>query len=154
MLSLEDVRATPARSGGLGVREYYFTGGEPFLNPEMMPRSSRTTLGQGPATVLTNGLLLTPERCRRASKRLSDESEYSLDIRISIDGLHGGGRTTPIRGAGTFERILEGIRNLADAGLNPVVTVTRGLRCRGERRRDAARLLGVDAPDRPRRARA
>src|SRR5262249_61762457 len=30
----------------------------------------------------------------------------------------------PIRGDGTFERILAGIRNLANAGLVPVITVT------------------------------
>jgi AdoMet-dependent heme synthase len=29
-----------------------------------------------------------------------------------------------VRGAGTFERVLAGLRNLAAAGLNPVVTVT------------------------------
>jgi molybdenum cofactor biosynthesis enzyme MoaA len=105
----------------LGVREYYFTGGEPFMNPEMLPILEET-LRQGPASVLTNGLLLTPERCRRL-KRLSDASDYSLDIRISIDG-YSAEVNDPIRGAGTFEKILAGIRNLAEAGLNPVVTVT------------------------------
>ena len=40
------------------------------------------SLAQGPVSVLTNGLPLTPERCRTL-KRLSDQSEYSLDIRIS-----------------------------------------------------------------------
>jgi MoaA/NifB/PqqE/SkfB family radical SAM enzyme len=56
-------------------------------------------------------------------KRLFDESEYSLDLRVSIDG-YTAGANDPIRGAGTFVRILCGIRNLCDAGLNPVVTVT------------------------------
>ena len=121
MLSLEDVRARLREAAALGVREYYFTGGEPFLNPEMNAILEET-LRQGPATVLTNGLLLTPERCREL-RALSDGSEYSLDIRISIDG-YTPEVNDPIRGAGTFDKILRALRNLAQAGLNPVVTVT------------------------------
>ena len=121
MLTLSDVRRRLEEAGALGVREYYFTGGEPFMNPEMLPILAET-LRQGPASVLTNGLLLTPDRCRRL-RELSDGSEYSLDIRVSIEG-YTAEINDPIRGAGTYERILQGIRNLAEAGLNPVVTVT------------------------------
>jgi AdoMet-dependent heme synthase len=121
MLTLENVRQRLREAVSLGVREYYYTGGEPFMNPEMLAIIEET-LRQGPVSVLTNGLLLTPERCRRL-KRLSDESEYSLDLRVSIDG-YTAEINDPIRGAGTFEKILHGIRNLAEAGLNPVVTVT------------------------------
>ena len=121
MLTLPDVRRRLEEAAALGVREYYFTGGEPFMNPEMLPILEET-LRQGPASVLTNGLLLTPERCRRL-RELADESEYSLDLRVSIDG-YSAESNDPIRGAGTYERILQGIRNLADAGVNPVVTVT------------------------------
>jgi molybdenum cofactor biosynthesis enzyme MoaA len=121
MLTLAQVRERLREAARLGVREYYFTGGEPFLNPEMMT-ILQETLAQGPASVLTNGLLLTPDRCRRL-RRLSDESEYSLDLRVSIDG-YTAEVNDPIRGPGTFERILLGIRNLSDVGLNPVVTVT------------------------------
>ena len=121
MLTRESVRRRLAEAETLGVREYYFTGGEPFLNPEII-EILEDTLAQGPATVLTNGLLLTRERCRRL-KRLFDESEYSLDVRVSIDG-YTAEVNDPIRGAGTFGRILTGIRNLAEEGLNPVVTVT------------------------------
>ncbi len=32
--------------------------------------------------------------------------------------------TNPIRGAGTFDRVLRGVGNLVTAGLNPVLTVT------------------------------
>jgi molybdenum cofactor biosynthesis enzyme MoaA len=121
MLTLADVRRRLAEAVPLGVREYYFTGGEPFLNPEMLPILEET-LRQGPATVLTNGLFLTPERCRRL-REISDAAEYSLDVRVSIDG-YTAAVNDPIRGAGTFEKIRRGIANLAQAGLNPVVTVT------------------------------
>jgi molybdenum cofactor biosynthesis enzyme MoaA len=121
MLTLAQVRERLREAAALGVREYYFTGGEPFMNLEM-PSIIEETLRQGPVSVLTNGLLLTSEKCRKL-KRLSDQSEYSLDIRISIDG-YTPEVNDPIRGEGTFEKILAGIRNLADAGLNPCVTVT------------------------------
>jgi AdoMet-dependent heme synthase len=121
MLTLDDVRRRLDEARPLGVREYYFTGGEPFLNPEILAILEET-LKHGPATVLTNGLLLPPERCARL-KALGDASPYSLDIRVSIDG-YAAETNDPIRGDGTFERILGGIRNLARAGVHPVVTVT------------------------------
>jgi AdoMet-dependent heme synthase len=110
-----------AEAATLGVKEYYFTGGEPFLNREL-PAMLEATLVQGPATVLTNALLILPETARRL-RTLADGTEYSLDIRVSIDGWDAA-TNDPIRGEGTFERILAGVRHLAEAGINPVLTVT------------------------------
>ncbi len=121
MLTLAEVRSRLAEALPLGVREYYFTGGEPFMVPEIFAMIE-AALAQGPVSILTNGILLTPERCARL-KVLSDASEYSLDIRVSIDGL-GPETNDPVRGPGTFARIVEGIRSLARAGINPVITVT------------------------------
>ena len=64
MMSLAEIVPYLEEGAALGVKEYYFTGGEPFLNPEMEAILERT-LGFGPATVLTNGLLLDEARCRR-----------------------------------------------------------------------------------------
>jgi len=80
------------------------------------------TLEVGPARGLTTVLLLAPGRCARL-KALADASDCSLDFRVSLDGWDAGSND-PIRGEGTFERILAGIRNLHAAGLNPVITVT------------------------------
>jgi MoaA/NifB/PqqE/SkfB family radical SAM enzyme len=121
MLSLADVEVRLAEARELGVREYYFTGGEPFMNRDMLPILA-ATLKQGPATVLTNGMLLRPEVCAQL-RRLMDESEYSLDLRVSIDGFDAGANDA-IRGAGVWERVMNGLRNLAEAGINPVITVT------------------------------
>ena len=121
LMSLAEVRRYLDEAVRLGVREYYFTGGEPFLNPEMEAILA-ATLAVGPATVLTNGLLLDAARCARL-KALADVSDYSLDLRVSLDG-YDAESNDPIRGEGTFVRILGGICNLASAGLNPVITVT------------------------------
>jgi len=147
-MSLEQIRPFLAEGARLGVREYYFTGGEPFLNPEM-ERILEATLELGPATVLTNGLLLDPDRCARL-KGIEDASDYSLDLRVSLDG-YDASTNDPIRGTGTFDRVLRGMRNLVLAGLNPVITVTQA-RCdvaTGEGSRKFIQLLaelGIDKP--------
>ena len=121
LLDLDTVRRYLDEAVGLGVREYYFTGGEPFMNPEL-EEILAATLEVGPATVLTNGLVLDPERCARLAA-LQAASDYSLDFRVSLDG-YDAASNDPIRGEGTFDRILEGVTNLHRAGLNPVITVT------------------------------
>ena len=120
-LSLADVESHLEDAARLGVREYYFTGGEPFLNPEM-EAILEATLRRGPANVLTNGLLLNEKRCRRLAE-LDRSSDYTLDLRISVDG-YDAESNDPIRGEGTFERILVGATNAYAAGINPVMTVT------------------------------
>src|SRR5436305_1294315 len=84
-LDLETIRRRLEESVSLGVKEYYFTGGEPFLNPDMTA-ILELTLHYGPATVLTNGTVFKDawlERLRRAEEK----SLYSLEFRVSIDGV-------------------------------------------------------------------
>jgi AdoMet-dependent heme synthase len=148
MMSLGDVEARLAEARELGVREYYFTGGEPFMNRDMLA-ILEATLRQGPATVLTNGMLLRPDVCRRL-RELFDASEYSLDIRVSLDGFDASSHDA-IRGKGVWDRVMIGLRNLADAGLNPVITVTtaaEGVEQSAGRARflDIIRGFGFDKP--------
>ncbi len=126
MMSLEEVRRYLAEAASLGFKEYYFTGGEPFLHREIL-EILEAALGQGPVSVLTNGLLIRKETAVRL-RRLSDASDYSLDLRVSLDGWDAA-TNDPVRGAGTYDRILSGVRCLVEAGLNPVVTVTEA--CEG-----------------------
>src|SRR5438093_2534284 len=56
-LDVETIRRALEESMALGVKEYYFTGGEPFLHPEMVSILI-LALRYGPATVLTNGTVL------------------------------------------------------------------------------------------------
>ena len=148
LMTLEQVRGYLEEGARLGVKEYYFTGGEAFLNPEM-EAILEATLEVGPASVLTNGLLLDADRCARL-KALAEASEYSLDIRISLDG-YDAASNDPIRGPGSFDRVLDAIRNLVAAGINPVLTVTEVHRDSGsaegkERFFGLLRGLGVDKP--------
>jgi AdoMet-dependent heme synthase len=121
MMSLADVRSRLDEARDLGVREYYFTGGEPFMNRDMIA-ILEATLKQGPASVLTNGMLLRPELCAKL-RELFDASEYSLDLRVSLDGFDAESHDA-IRGKGVWDRVMIGLRNLAAVGMNPVITVT------------------------------
>ncbi len=148
LMTLAQVRGYLDEAAALGVREYYFTGGEPFLNPELEAILD-ATLAVGPATVLTNGLLLDPRRCARLAA-LAEGSPYSLDLRVSLDG-YDAESNDPIRGAGSFARVLDGVRNLHAAGLNPVITVTEVCREAGthagkERFFALLRGLGIAKP--------
>jgi len=147
-LTLAEVERHLAEAVELGVKEYYFTGGEPFLNPEM-EAILEATLARGPVTVLTNGLLFDAARCRRLAA-LAEAAEYSLDLRVSLDGLTAEAND-PIRGEGTFARAMAGIGNLLAAGLNPILTVTEvhpeNATEEGRRRFFALlRSLGADKP--------
>lgn len=148
MMSLADVEARLAEARDIGVREYYFTGGEPFMNRDLLA-ILEMTLRQGPATVLTNAMLLPPAVCRKL-KELFDASDYSLDIRISIDGFDRASHDA-IRGPGVWDRVMTGIANLVAAGLNPVITVTtaaEGVETTEGRTRFIAlmRTFGVEKP--------
>lgn len=103
----------------LGVKEYYFTGGEPFMNRELTA-ILEDTLAIGPATVLTNGTLL-PQRTVDTLTSLAAASRYSLEMRVSLDGVTAA-TNDAIRGAGSFRRALGGIRRLVGAGFLPIIT--------------------------------
>ena len=113
------VAAALAESVSLGVKEYYFTGGEPFMNHEMCGILG-DTLELGPATVLTNATLL-PERTVQELARLAAGSPYSLELRVSLDGVTAE-MNDAIRGEGTFARCIEGVRLLVGAGFLPIIT--------------------------------
>ena len=121
-LSFEEVERRLFESVEWGVKEFYFTGGEPFLNPDLVAILERT-LDFGAATVLTNGTVLKPEWLDRL-RAAEQGSLYSLEFRVSIDG------PTPelndsIRGARTFERAMLGVELLVESGFLPIITMTR-----------------------------
>jgi len=106
----------------LGAKEFYFTGGEPFANPEMCD-ILEMALRHGPATVLTNATLFRPKIVERLA-RMHRESEFALELRVSLDG-YSARMNDPIRGAGTFDQAMEGVRRVVRVGLRPIITITR-----------------------------
>jgi sulfatase maturation enzyme AslB (radical SAM superfamily) len=121
-LTLADVQQRLAESVSLGVKEYYFTGGEPFLNAELVDMLV-ATLGYGPATVLTNATVLKPEWLQRLVAAEA-ASLYSLEFRVSIDG-YSAETNDPIRGAGSFAKAMRGVALLVEHGFLPIITAAR-----------------------------
>ena len=125
-MTREQVRAALEESAGMGVGEYYFTGGEPFMNREIVEILD-DALEYGPATVLTNATLLPPRRVAEL-RTCAEGRRHRLELRVSVDG------PTPavndaIRGEGTFERAMDGVRRLVAAGFRPIVTTMQSWPC-------------------------
>jgi AdoMet-dependent heme synthase len=121
-MTREQVRAALDESVELGVKEYYFTGGEPFMNRDMEGILA-DALALGPATVLTNATLMPPPRAE-ALARLAEDSIYTLELRVSLDGITRE-MNDAIRGEGAFDRCMEGMEALVAAGFLPIVTCMR-----------------------------
>jgi AdoMet-dependent heme synthase len=120
-MTLEQVTDALTHASQHGVKEYYFTGGEPFMHPQIK-EMIEATLKQGPLTILTNGMLIDDAMAAWLGQQLRD-ARYSFDLRVSIDGASPE-ENDAIRGRKTFWKILDGVNHLHDHGINPVITVT------------------------------
>ena len=122
MMSLQKVRQLLEESKGLGVKDYYITGGEVFLNPEIFEILA-AILEYGPLDILTNGTLITPKKATRLRK-ISNSSSNDLQFRVSMESFELE-KNDDIRGENAFSKATEGIRNLAAVEFSPILTVTR-----------------------------
>ena len=137
----------------LPTREIGFTGGEPFVNPDL-PAMLADALGRGfEALVLTNAMqpMMRPA-IRRALLELRDAHGDRLHLRVSVDH-HGRELHETERGPGSWEPTLRGLDWLASQGFRLSVA---GRSCWGESEADArrgyarlfaARGLTLDADD-------
>jgi len=120
-LDAATVRRYIAEAQDLGVQEFYFTGGEPVLHPELPPLLE-SALEVAPTTVLTNGTLIDEVMADRLG-RIAAAAAYSLEIRISLDAPNAVDNDA-IRGRGSFAKALGAARLLTGRGLYPIVTAT------------------------------
>lgn len=99
---------------GLGAEEICLAGGEPLIHPDWY---TILLLACGQAqienvTLQTNGTLID----NAIVKQLKAIDDTCLVIQVSLDGA-GSGTHDRVRGPGSFERSLEGVRHLCEAGL-------------------------------------
>ncbi|WP_226780734.1 radical SAM protein [Oceaniglobus trochenteri] len=99
------------------VREIAFTGGEPFMNPEMIDMT-RAALARGyEVLILTNAMRPMMRKSVRAGlEGLQAEYPGKLTLRISVDHWSQDMHDTE-RGKGAFARTVEGMEWLRDAGI-------------------------------------
>jgi len=129
----------------LGVKEIYFTGGEPFLHQEILPLLG-VALAAAPTTVLTNGTPITEPMADRLAL-LSGRAAYSLEIRVSLDDVEPEANDR-VRGRGAWAKAVQAIQRLHARGLLPIVTATEISGGAGlyERFRLFLLGLGIDKP--------
>ncbi|MEO6398946.1 MAG: radical SAM protein [Tepidiformaceae bacterium] len=118
-LSLSDHRRLIDEAVDCGIQEVFLTGGEPFLLPDIADRV-RASANRIPTTVLTNAMLF------RGSRLAALESLAGLLVRfqVSLDGPEATAHDA-IRGSGSWEKAVAGIRQLLCFGFEVSVSTTQ-----------------------------
>ena len=113
-ITLDDVRPLIDEAVGLGVQQFSFTGGEPFVVKDMVQILALAATHR-PCLVLTNGT--APVVRRLAQIRKLRGTPCPIAFRVSLDypdvTRHDAGR-----GAGNFHLALQGLRALLDIGFS------------------------------------
>jgi pyruvate-formate lyase-activating enzyme len=104
----------------VGVREFYLTGGEPFLLLDL-PQRLRLATAALPTTVLTNGMLWRGQRRRLLEALPRDD----LTLQISLDSVDSELHDRH-RGPGSHRRAREGIELALSLGFHVRVAATLG----------------------------
>ncbi len=94
---------------GLGTREIAFTGGEPFMNPDMIAMTEAALARGFHVLILTNAMApLMRKRVQDGLLALNASYPNKMMLRVSLD--HYTARFHDLeRGAGSFEKSLEGL---------------------------------------------
>ncbi len=106
----------------LGTNRFYITGGEPFLRSDIF-KIIDAILPSAELVILTNAILLKGEKLKQLALRDSSRSQgtFPLKLQISLDGPTAE-FNDPIRGTGSFESTLKGIKEAVGAGFFPTLT--------------------------------
>ncbi len=120
-LDTETVKRYIGEAENLGVKEIYFTGGEPFLHEDILELLA-FSLTVAPTTVLTNGTRIT-EQVADGLRTFADNSPYSLEIRVSVDDVDPD-TNDRIRGKGALAKAVKAMQLLSARGLLPILTAT------------------------------
>ena len=101
---------------GIGPVEIGFTGGEPFMNPDMAAMTGDALARGHEVLILTNAMrpMMRP-KVQKDMAALNAEHGGRLTMRISIDHYSASVHDAE-RGEGTFEKTMQGVRWLRDEG--------------------------------------
>ncbi len=115
-LRMEEVRNLFNELYNLGVFELEFSGGEPFMRPDFTDILYLANSMDFSLEVLTNGMLID----KKKADTLKDLSVRV--VQVPLEGLKEAHES--MRGNGTFERAVNSIKLLKNAGLNVQVRTT------------------------------
>ncbi len=103
------------------VREIAFTGGEPFMNPEMIEITRRALAEGYEVLILTNAMRpMMRKRVQEGLLQLNQDFPGKLTLRISVDH-HTADNHDIERGAGSFDLTLKGMDWLRDNGFRMAI---------------------------------
>lgn len=136
-----------------GAREIGFTGGEPFLNPDMIALAEASLVRGFATLILTNAMQpMLRARVKKGLLELNRRYGARLTLRVSLDH-HTKALHEAERGLRTWSKALDGLNWLAESGFRLTIA---GRTCWGESETEAregyARLFGtngwkIDAAD-------
>jgi uncharacterized Fe-S cluster-containing radical SAM superfamily protein len=108
------------------IHEIGFTGGEPFMNPQMIEIARRSLAAGFDVLILTNAMLpMMRPQMRQGIVELNKAFPGKLTLRISLDHWDEV-RHDAERGAGSFAKTLKGMDFLRDHGI-PMAVAGRAL---------------------------
>jgi uncharacterized Fe-S cluster-containing radical SAM superfamily protein len=116
-LSAEEVQAylDEIAARGLATREIAFTGGEPFMNPELLAMFE-ASLGAGFRVLVLTNAMRPMMKCAEGLAELRRRFGDRLTVRVSLDHY-----TRPLhdllRGADSWDKTMMGLRWLAETGI-------------------------------------
>lgn len=119
-LGLDRVRRIAGEAAALGVREFFITGGEPFLLPDIADIVNACA-EVAPTVVLTNGMLFRGPRGALLSSMPTARVAFQISLDSATPELH-----DRHRGPGTWRRAVEGIELARAAGFRVRFAATVG----------------------------
>ncbi|HET9429306.1 MAG TPA: radical SAM protein [Allosphingosinicella sp.] len=122
-LSLAEAEAFFAEAAALGTRTIGFTGGEPFMNPDMIPMM-RSALGRGFDLLILSNAMRPMRRFEAELARIGAEHGDRVVVRVSLDH-HGQALHEAERGLETWAKAIDGLNWLAAAGFRVAVAGRR-----------------------------
>jgi len=117
-LPIDSIKKIIDEAVTLGTSRFYFTGGEPFMRKDIFELIEYVCNRKGKELIiLTNGTLLRGN----VIEKLQGFDKERLRIQISLDGSRPE-VNDPLRGKGSFDQIVAGIKNIIRIGYIPTVT--------------------------------
>lgn len=122
-LSLAEAEAYFDQARALGTRAIGFTGGEPFMNPDMIAMM-RAALALGFELLVLTNAMRPMRRFERALAEIAAAHADRVVMRVSLDH-HDSALHEAERGPGTWEKAIDGLGWLARTGFRVAVAGRR-----------------------------
>ena len=115
-MALQEIFKVIDEARELGTRELVISGGEPLMRSDITPIIQYASQRIGTVTMVTNGTLITDELAEKLGN-------LQVTVQVSLDGARKETHES-IRGKGTYEKTLGGVRALVAAGVYTRIAMT------------------------------